>query len=135
MLHLSILVGALYLGQRERAAEVRDALAASGVAEVHERVLQSLDALRDALGGEPEAALAALPPATADEGRVAKRTRLCIQAHALAALHRDDEAMEALEALCALVGEPYVEEHAGLEQPASPLARQLLTGQRGPYRG
>jgi len=135
MLHLSILVGSLYLGQQERAAEVRDALAASGVAEVHEPVLRSLDALRDALGGEPRAALDAMPKASTDESRAMKRTRLCIEAHALAALHRDAEAMKALEALCELTGEAYLEEHAELDQPAAPLARQLLTQARGPYRG
>lgn len=134
MLRISILVGTLYLGRRERAQEVRGALVSGDVAEVHEWVLTYLDALGDALGGEPESARAAVPAQPVDE-RPRERTRLCVRAHALAALHRDDEAVDALEALRALTGDPYLEEHAGLDQPASPLARQLLTGQRGPYRG
>jgi hypothetical protein len=114
------------LGDLEGARETLDGVGRPASDASVERWLRTLEALLDAVGGEPEKAL----DATEGDGEDLHdpsyaASRHLVRAHALAALSREAEARAELEALRDGMGERGLAQALAPEGPASALAAEM----------
>ncbi len=116
--------------------ELDEAEAALAAVEIEGSWLLAVDALRLAVQGDGEAALARLGPLPMKKmGLAARFQRDLAQVHAWVAVGRRDEARTLLEAALERKDQPFLDAVVRLEGPASPLARSVLAGTgAGPFR-
>lgn len=117
----------LHRGDAEGAAE-----ALEGV-EVDQGWLGAVDALRLAVAGDGDAALARLETLKGRIGVAARYQRDLAEVHALAATGKRDRAKALLEEHRDR-DDGFLEAVVQLEGPASPIARAVIAGAAGPFR-
>ncbi len=93
--------------------------------------LNTVDALRLALSGEGEAALARIEALPARLGRAARHQKDLAEVHALAGMGRRDDARKKLESMRK---DGSIESVLDPQGPASGMAASMIAGAEGPFR-